>query len=122
MIAAMLAPFVIGAIFLRAPVLPAIAIEVRTEDASQPPRIVRGHVITVDDRMTTVLDTTGTVQFVLNEQVVSKTLCQEPGDAPTSIIDVHGWLVEQTSLEWIAPARDPQSPDPRCQGRPVAAR
>ena len=95
MIAAMLAPFVIGAIFLRAPVLPA---------------------------MTTVLDTTGTVQFVLNEQVVSKTLCQEPGDAPTSIIDVHGWLVEQTSLEWIAPARDPQPPDPRCQGRPVAAR
>lgn len=119
LIAALLAPFLIGTIFLRAPILPAIAMEVRAEDVTQPPRIVRGHVITVDDRMTTVLDPAGTVQFVLNEQVVSKTLCPESGDVPTSVVEVHGWSVEQTSLEWIAPARGPQVADTRCQGRPV---
>jgi hypothetical protein len=121
LIAALLAPFLIGTVFLRAPILPAIAMEVRAEDDTQPARIVRGHVITVDDRMTTVLDPAGTVQFVLNEQVVSKTLCPESGDVPTSVVEVHGWMVEQTSLEWIAPARGPQAADARCQGRPLPA-
>jgi hypothetical protein len=119
MVAVLLAPFLIGAVFLRTPILPAIAMEVRAEGADQPLRIVRGHVIVVDDRMTTVLDTAGTVQFVLNEHVVSKTLCPESRYVPTSMIDVHGWPVEQTALEWIAPARGPRSADPRCHGRPI---
>jgi hypothetical protein len=121
LVAALLAPFLIGTIFVRAPILPTIAMEVHAEDASGPPRIVRGRVITVDDRMTTVLDPAGTVQFVLNEQVMSKTLCPESWDVPTSVVEVHGWPVEQTSLEWIAPARGPQAADSRCQGRPVSA-
>jgi hypothetical protein len=119
--AALLAPFLIGAIFLRAPILPAIAMEVRADDTTQPPRIVRGHVITVDDRMTTVLDPAGTVQFVLNEQVVSKTLCPESWNVPASMVDVHGWSVEQTSLGWIAPARGSHRSDSRCQGRPLTS-
>jgi hypothetical protein len=68
--------------------------------------------------MTTVLDPTGTVQFVLNDQVASKTLCPESWDVPTSMVDVHGWPVEQTSLAWIAPARGPHPADSSCQGRP----
>lgn len=118
LIAALLAPFLMGAIFLRAPILPAIALEVGAVEAGTSARIVRGHEITVDDRMTTVLDSTGTVLFVPNERIVSKTLCADSGDAPSTLIDVHGWPVEQTALEWIAPARGQQPIDPRCQGRP----
>lgn len=120
LIAGLLAPFLIGTIFVRAPILPAIAMEVGAEQASAPSRIVRGRVITVDDRMTTVLDPSGAVQFVLNEQIMSKTLCPESWDVPTSAVEVHGWPVEQTALEWIAPARSPQAVDSRCQGRLAA--
>lgn len=121
LITVLLLPFLILTIFVRAPILPAIAMEIRAEDASQPPRIMRGRVITVDDRMTTLLDNAGTVQFVLNEQVMSKTLCPESWDVPTSAVEVRGWPVEQTALEWIAPARGPQAIDSRCQGRPAPA-
>lgn len=120
MVAALLAPLVVGAIFLRAPILPGVALEVRTGDADQPVRVVRGRVVTVDDRMTTVLDRAGTAQFVLNDLVESKTLCPDSWEVPTSVVEVHGWPVEQTALEWIAPARGPQAADPRCQGRPAA--
>jgi len=51
---------------------------------------------------------------------MSKTLCPESWDVPTSVVEVHGWPVEQTALEWIAPARRSQSADSRCQGRRVA--
>jgi hypothetical protein len=113
-------PFVLGAIFLRAPVLPTVALEVDAEPKDGiPPQVVIGQVITVDDTMTTVLDRQGTVRFVPNGQLVSKTLCPDAGQAPNSVVDVHGWLVEQTWLNWMAPAHTPSPPDPRCQGRPL---
>lgn len=119
MAAALLVPFLAGAIFLRAPILPSVAIEV--DDGGATNRVVRGDVITVNDRMTIVLDSTGTVQFLINDLVVSETLCPEAREVPTSKVEVHGWQVEQTSLEWIAPSRGPQTPDTRCQGRPEPA-
>jgi len=91
--AAVLAPFLIGAIFLRAPILPTVAIEV-----DPGPTVVRGHVITVDDRMTTLLDESGSVQFVLNESVRSKVLCPDLAEAPASTFEVRGWAAEQTAL------------------------
>jgi len=121
MVAALFAPFLIGAIFLRAPILPSIALEVHAADTGDPARVVRGHEITVDDRMTTVLDSAGIVQFVLNDRIASKTLCADSWVVPSSMVDVHGWPVEQTALEWIAPARGQQPADPRCQGRPDPA-
>jgi hypothetical protein len=118
--AALLAPFLIGAVFLRAPILPTVAIEVDpdTHDAT-PPEVLSGHIITVDDRMTTLLDRQGVVRFVPNDQLVSKTLCPENNQVPFSVVSVHGWAVEETALEWLAPAPGRTPEDPRCQGRPL---
>jgi hypothetical protein len=55
-VAGLLAPFAIGAIFLRAPILPVSALEVG--DPARP-AVLRAHVINVDDRTTTVLDMGG---------------------------------------------------------------
>jgi hypothetical protein len=117
---ALVAPVVVGAIFLRAPILPIQAIEVDPDPRpDNRPMVLRGHLISVDDRMTTLLDGRGTVHFVRNDQVISKTLCPEPEQVPTSRVDVRGWHVERTALEWLAPAQGPVPSDPRCQGRPA---
>jgi hypothetical protein len=119
--AALLAPFLIGAIFLRVPILPMIAMEVDPNPSDAvPPQVLRGHVITIDPRMTTLLDRQGTVRFVLNEQLVSKTLCPEADQVPFSVVMVHGWPVEQTALEWLTAAQSPSPTDPRCEGRPLS--
>ncbi len=117
--AVLLAPLFIGAIFLRTPILPVTAVEVDADPHdARPAQIMIGHVITVDDRMTTLLDQQGDVQFVLNEQVISKTLCPDDDQIPASAISVHGWQVERTMLAWIAPSPRFTTPDPRCEGRP----
>jgi hypothetical protein len=119
--AALLSPFLIGAIFVQAPILPTVALEVDTDrQAATPPQIIRGHVITVDDQAMTLLDGAGSVLFVPNEQVLSRTLCPDAELAPASVVAVHGWPVEQTALEWIAPARRAVPSDPRCLGRPLS--
>ncbi|GAA1554211.1 hypothetical protein GCM10009827_088690 [Dactylosporangium maewongense] len=109
-VAAFAAPFLVGVVFLRAPILPTVAVD--TDDG-----LLVGSVITVDDRMTTLLDTSGTVHFVLNDSVQAKVLCDAGDRPPASTVDAHGWSVEQTALSWIAPARRPTPPDPRCEGR-----
>jgi hypothetical protein len=120
---ALLAPFVVGVVFLRAPILPLVALEVRAGEVSvgerEPLTVVLAHVITVDDRMTTLLDSGGRVQFVPNGRIVSQTLCPGSEDVPASQIEVRGWPVEQTALEWLAPPPPSTPPDPRCQGRPL---
>jgi hypothetical protein len=108
--AAFAAPFLIGVIFLRAPILPTVALEV--DDG-----VLVGSVITVDDRMTTILDGGGAVHFVLNERVRAETLCDAGDQPPASRVAAHGWPVERTALTWIAPARRPTAIDPRCEGR-----
>jgi hypothetical protein len=118
--AALLGPFLIGAIFLQAPILPTVAVEVDADGpAGASAQIVRGHVIAVDDQAMTLLDAAGSVRFLRNEQVLAKTLCPEPDVAPSSMVEVHGWPVEETALEWIAPARHHAPLDPRCLGRPL---
>ena len=119
----LLAPLLVGAIFLRAPILPIQAVEVAPDAGPEKrPAVVLGHLITVDDRMTTLLDRQGTVQFIPNDQVVSKTLCPEPAQVPISRVHVRGWYVERTMLEWLAPTRRTEATDPRCQGRPAQVR
>jgi hypothetical protein len=118
--AGVLAPFVVGALFLRTPVLPTTALEI---DADQrpgtAPDVLRGYVIDVDDTTTTLLDEQGAVRFLPNAQVRSKTLCPGPAQPPTSETEVHGWPVEETVLEWVAPQRRITGADPRCRGRPL---
>lgn len=109
-VAAFATPFLVGVVFLRAPILPTVAVD--TDDG-----LLVGSVITVDDRMTTLLDTGGSVRFVLNERIQAKVLCDARDQPPASRVDAHGWSVEQTALTWIAPTRRPAPVDPRCEGR-----
>ncbi len=117
--AALLAPLAIGVVFLRAPILPNAAVEVTQGDGRV--AVLNGHIVTVDDTTTTLLDRAGRVRFLANGDVRSKTLCPEAAQAPATVVGVRGWHVEQSALEWIAPARRPEAPDPRCLGRPATA-
>ena len=114
--AALLAPFVVGVVFLRAPVLPNSAVEAGS--ANGPARVIRGQLISVDDTATTVLQGSGQVTFIPNDQVRSKTLCPEPIRPPESMVAVRGWQVEASALSWVAPAHRVTEVDPRCLGRP----
>ena len=70
--------------------------------------------------MTTLLDGQGTANFVLNDRLLSKTLCTDFDRPPPTDAGVHGWQLEESALHWIAPHRPHTVPDPRCQGRPLA--
>jgi hypothetical protein len=125
-VAALLAPFLVGAIFLQAPILPTVAIEIDADphDSRPPQEVLIGHVISVNDRMTTVLDLRGGVHFVLNDELATETLCPDNEQIPAIPVDVHGWQVEQTPLAWITPVRrvtplPGDTGDQRCQGRPL---
>ncbi len=115
-VATTVAPFVIGVVFLRAPVLPNSAVEVGAGRA--PVEVVRGQLITVDDTATTMLQRGGEVVFIPNDQVRSKTLCPEPIRTQNSRITVRGWPIDESALEWVAPTRQVTEVDPRCLGRP----
>ena len=128
---ALTSPFILGAIFLRAPILPSVAVELdggppRPDGVAAPAdepdipverAVLLGRVITVNDRMITLLDDRGSVLFVPNERVRSQALCPETARVPYSAVRVHGWQVEETALEWLIPRRVPTSTDPRCAGR-----
>jgi hypothetical protein len=116
-LAALVAPLVVGVVFLRAPVLPNSAVEVGPD--SGPVHVVRGQLIAVDDTSTTVLQRDGEVTFLANDEVRSKTLCPEPLRGPDSVVVVRGWSAESSALEWVAPTRRPAEVDPRCLGRPL---
>ena len=118
--AAMVAPLVIGVVFLQAPVLPSSAIEIGPEDG-QVEEVVRGQLIAVDDTSTTVLGRDGEVTFLANDQVRSKTLCPEPVRGPDSVVVVRGWPAESSALAWVAPPPPAAEVDARCLGRPSAA-
>ncbi|MGW4946925.1 hypothetical protein ACWEOZ_35680 [Actinoplanes sp. NPDC004185] len=118
--AMIVAPFVIGVVFLRAPVLPNSAVEVGAEGAAV--EVVRGQLITVDDTATTILRRGGEVLFIPNAEVRSKTLCPEPIRTQNSRITVRGWPIDESALEWVAPTRPVTDIDPRCLGRPQRPR
>jgi hypothetical protein len=138
--AVIVAPFVIGVVFLRAPVLPNSAVEVDDPSpvvaaggptpaaaAGGPTpaaavEVIRGQLITVDDTATTILQRGGEVRFIANDQVRSKTLCPEPIRTQHSRITVRGWAIDQSALEWVAPTRKVTDVDPRCLGRPLKTR
>ncbi|GII77969.1 hypothetical protein Sru01_29510 [Sphaerisporangium rufum] len=131
MAVAVLLPIMVGAVFLRVPVLPLVAVEVAVDrDGTAPAgaapaparsgevEVVVGNEIAVDDRMSTMLDREGTVRFIPNTALISKILCPEPGEVPRSRVDLLGWYVEQSMVSWLAPDSRGLYDDPRCQGRP----
>jgi hypothetical protein len=115
-IAALIAPFVVGVVFLRAPILPTSALEIASGKTVE---VLRGQVITVDDFEVTILDREGQVHFVPNGTVQTRTICPETAQAPGSAVEVRGWPVEDSVLEWVAPTRRVTEADPRCLGRPL---
>ncbi|SCL34755.1 hypothetical protein GA0074692_3917 [Micromonospora pallida] len=111
-------PLVMGAVFLRVAVLPTAAIEVApTETDRAPTSVVLGHMITVTDTSTVMLDQAGVVRFLPNGRVRTQTLCSEAARVPFSVVSVHGWPVEETTLDWMMPRRPVAPPDQRCSGR-----
>ena len=118
--AALLAgPLAMGAIFLRAPILPTTAVEVTADPtAGQAAEVVIGQVVSVDDHMTSILDQQGDLRYFLNQDIQTRVLCPGDEQIPSVPVSVHGWQVEQTALQWIAPRRPPATIDQRCQGRP----
>ncbi|PPK67435.1 hypothetical protein CLV40_10798 [Actinokineospora auranticolor] len=116
-IGALVTPFLLMAMFLRVPVLPSVAVELKPA-SGQPGTIVLGNVVTVDDTMTTMLDDDRTVRFVANDLIVAKSLCQGEQRIPYSPVRARGWLVETAALEWLLTRKLPQGDtDPRCEGR-----
>jgi hypothetical protein len=115
-IAALIAPFIVGVVFLRSPILATSAVEVTVDGGVE---VLRGQVIAVDDTATTILDDEGEVHFVPNGDLRSRTLCPEPAQAPKSAVVVRGWAVEESVLEWVAPNRRVTTSDARCLGRPL---
>ncbi|SDD35502.1 hypothetical protein [Actinokineospora iranica] len=113
----LVAPFALIAMFLRVPVLPAVAVELRATD-DRPATVVLGNVVTVDDTMTTLLDAHGDIRFVPNSLIKAKSLCQGPEQIPYSAVTAGGWLVEDAAMDWLLPVKVPQgATDPRCEGR-----
>jgi hypothetical protein len=114
-------PLVMGAVFLRVPVLPTAAIEVaapeQQEERERGPEVVLGALITVTDTSTIVLDQAAGVRFLPNGRIRSQVLCPQAAPVPYSVVTVHGWPVEETTLDWMMPRRPVTVPDVRCDGR-----
>ncbi|TNH27491.1 hypothetical protein FHG89_18080 [Micromonospora orduensis] len=118
-------PVVMGAVFLRVPLLPTAAIEVAPKKAAAGapptdaagPEVVLGALITVTDTSTIVLDQAAGVRFLPNGQVESQVLCPQAAQVPYSLVSVRGWPVEETALDWMMPRRPIVEPDARCEGR-----
>ncbi|MEU9509708.1 hypothetical protein AB0D32_25890 [Micromonospora sp. NPDC048170] len=115
-VVAAVVPLVMGVVFLRVPLLPAVAVEVGPE-AGPVREVVRGEAVAVTDRMTIVLDGRGEVRFLPNDLVRGQLLCPDPGRIPVSRVDVNGWQVEETALDWMIPRQPVGRTDPRCLGR-----
>ncbi|MEV0155530.1 hypothetical protein AB0H57_17550 [Micromonospora sp. NPDC050686] len=115
-------PLVTGAVFLRVPVLPTAAVEVDPQApagaaGAAGPEVVLGALITVTDTSTVILDRAAVVRFLPNDDVRSQVLCPQARPVPYSVVAVHGWPVEETTLDWMMPRRPIAAPDVRCDGR-----
>ncbi|MEW2476891.1 hypothetical protein AB0875_24190 [Micromonospora gifhornensis] len=108
-----LLPLLTGAVFLRVPLLPAVAVEVGEPQTQE---VVLGEAVTVTDRMTIVLSRSGEVRFLPNDEVRAQVLCPDADRVPSSRVTVARWPVEDTALEWLMPRRPVGPPDPRCGG------
>ncbi|GAA4221809.1 hypothetical protein FHR32_005221 [Streptosporangium album] len=112
---AVLTPFLVGAVVMKAPILPLMALQLSEDER---PRVLVGYLVASDDQMSTVLGRDGVVSFVRNDRLESKVLCPDFGEVPRTWANLYGWYVEQSVVSWLAPAPPPTPVDPRCQGRP----
>lgn len=85
----------VGLQTITAPILPVVVTEVRTAEGSV---ALRGHVISVDDLHTVILQEQGGVQYVPNGAVESMVLCGTPQEIPAFATRVHDYHVEDSLL------------------------
>ena len=123
-------PILLGNSYLDTPVLPRVAVEYLAKAPATGPgtgtgtgttgtstgpgtatatgpaaevTVVRGSLVSVDDRFTTVLDEQGQVHFLPGADIAAQVLCVSGPEPPGSVISIHGWQVEQSVLSWAAP-------------------
>jgi hypothetical protein len=115
----LIAPLLFTNSYLKAPVLPRVAVVIaETDEANPRTTVIRGDLVNVDDRFSTLLLTDGRIEFLPgNARVRAQVLCPEGPEPPTSSVSVHGWHTEQNVLSWAAPKPPQVAPDPRCRGR-----
>ena len=85
----------VGLQAITAPVLPVVVTEVNTTEGSV---ALRGHVISVDDLHTVILQEQGGVQYVANGAVKSMVLCGTPQEIPAFVTRVRDFHVEDSLL------------------------
>jgi len=71
--------------------------------AAAKPTVIRGSLVSVDDRFTTLLDRKGQVHFLPGGDITAQVLCITGPEEPSSTVTIHGWQVEQSVLSWAAP-------------------
>lgn len=108
-------PVFVGQRYLRAPVLPHVALERAVDGGGT--GVEQVSLVSLDDTYTTVLDGSG-VRFVPTKEVVTIALCSGVPTPPTSRLAAHGWEVERSVLAWMAPTRSGLPVDPLCLGAP----
>ncbi|MBI4942725.1 MAG: hypothetical protein HY830_18445 [Actinobacteria bacterium] len=108
-------PVFVGQRYLRAPVLPHVALERAVDGRAT--GVEQVSLVSLDDTYTTVLDESG-VRFVPTKEIATIALCSAVPTPPTSRLAAHGWGVERSVLAWMAPTRSELPVDPRCLGAP----
>ncbi|MFC6015508.1 hypothetical protein ACFP2T_04765 [Plantactinospora solaniradicis] len=103
------------------PVLPLTVTTVRADaDATED---IRGHVITVDDVSTAILEERGGVRYVPADQVVAQVLCPTEGELPRYRLRVRDFHVEDSLLEGMGRRVRPVTRvDATCRATASAAR
>jgi hypothetical protein len=110
-------PILLSSSYLSTPVLPRVAVQSTPAAAATPaptaapgpapaaakPTVIRGSLVSVDDRFTTVLDRKGQVHFLPGGDITAQVLCITGPEEPSSTVTIHGWQVEQSVLSWAAP-------------------
>ncbi|WP_045744927.1 hypothetical protein [Actinoplanes rectilineatus] len=113
-----LVPMLITTSYLRAPLLPLVAIEVTTEEGQEPfPPVIVGYVITAQDHVVTVMDREGAVVFVGSDRIGGQVLCPASGDDEEPAVAFLGWPADRSLIDQLLPEADTVETDRRCQGR-----
>lgn len=102
-------PILLASSYLSTPVLPRVAVQSGVAPAQ--PVVIRGSLVSVDDRFTTLLDREGRVHFLPGGDISAQVLCITGPKEPSSSVSIHGWQVEQSVLSWAAPQPQISTPD-----------
>lgn len=126
---AVFGPLLVAVMFSGAPILPTVAVELKDAPVcrqlhreplpGQSTCVVLGQIITVDDRVVSLLRTNGSVVFIPNRAQKSQVLCDTDDEIPTSQVDVRGWYLEYRVLDLFIRRESVGELDPRCEGRPL---